>query len=420
MEATSNNAGGARRRNPAGQRYKNFVFTLNNYTEEEYTWITTTFPEWCTWLCVAKEVGESGTPHLQGACVLKKRTTRSTIARLEGFKRAWHHQMNGKPEHSLAYTSKQDKSPFVFGEFATRGQGRRNDLASTTKEILAGKNMAELAKEDVAHAVVIVKYHKGLQFLNNLVQVRRTEKPRVYWLHGPTGVGKTRIAHEFAQHMEIPADRQHIWISRGTFQWFDGYDGQPLAIMDDFRSKQLPNFAYLLRLLDRYDMAVPFKGGFTEWRPKVIIFTCPMSPDVCFERRKEHVPEDINQLNRRLTLVVDIPKELNDVERSNVLIDMARAGGFPVVVNWAEELAEDDVAAQMMVDLSHVTLAQPEYPCSEEERSLYEALSLEEKELVEMNEVSDVHSHDSSSENFFVPATLVPIEGDTSPESDSE
>jgi len=319
----------------------------------------------------------------------------------------------------LAYTSKQDPSPFIFGTFARAGQGKRTDLHDTTEQLLAGKSLADLAKESTSHAVVIVKYHKGLQFVKNLTEVRRTEKPLVYWLHGPTGVGKTRIAHEFAAHMGIPSDRQHIWISRGTFQWFDGYDGQPLAIMDDFRSKQLPNFAYLLRLLDRYDMAVPFKGGFTEWRPKVIIFTCPMSPDVCFERRKEHVPEDINQLNRRLTLVVDIPKVLNDVERENKLIDMARAGGFPVVLNWGEELAEDDVAAQMMVDLSHVTLAQPEYPCSEEERSLYEALSREEEDLVEMNEVSSVHSHDSSSPNFFVPATQVPFLGDTSPESDS-
>jgi len=324
--------------------------------------------------------------------------------------------MNGKPEDSLAYTSKQDTSPFIFGTFARAGQGKRTDLHDTTEQLLAGKSLADLAKESTSHAVVIVKYHKGLQFVKNLTQVRRTEKPLVYWLHGPTGVGKTRIAHEFAEYMGIPGDRQHIWISRGTFQWFDGYDGQTLAIMDDFRSKQLPNFAYLLRLLDRYDMAVPFKGGFTEWRPKVIIFTCPMSPDVCFEKRKEHVPEDINQLNRRLTMVVDIPVELSDVERRQQLERMAIAGGFPVVVSRD---SQESQAAQMLVDLSHVTLHQPEYPCSEEERSLYEALSLEEKDLVEMNEVSSVHSHDSSSPNFFVPATQLPLEGDTSPESDS-
>jgi len=36
--------------------YTKVVFTVNNWTEEEYTWITTQFINACKWLCVGKEI----------------------------------------------------------------------------------------------------------------------------------------------------------------------------------------------------------------------------------------------------------------------------------------------------------------------------------------------------------------------------
>lgn len=50
---------------------KNWCFTLNNYTEAELSSISSIVPEICTLAIVAKEVGESGTPHLQGFCAFK-------------------------------------------------------------------------------------------------------------------------------------------------------------------------------------------------------------------------------------------------------------------------------------------------------------------------------------------------------------
>ena len=48
--------------------------------------------------------------------------------------------------------------------------------------------------------------------------------------------------------------------------WFDGYDGQDTAIFDDFRASG-NRFSYILRLIDRYPMDVPVKGGFVYWNP---------------------------------------------------------------------------------------------------------------------------------------------------------
>lgn len=49
-----------------GPRVRNFVFTLPNYTDEEYNWFLTRHGN-PTWMIVAKEKCPStGTPHLQG------------------------------------------------------------------------------------------------------------------------------------------------------------------------------------------------------------------------------------------------------------------------------------------------------------------------------------------------------------------
>lgn len=55
-----------RQRNRTGERISRAVFTLNNYTPEEYSYLTEEFAPKCSWMVVAKEKGESGTLHLQG------------------------------------------------------------------------------------------------------------------------------------------------------------------------------------------------------------------------------------------------------------------------------------------------------------------------------------------------------------------
>lgn len=60
--------GGPIRRNQAGSRLSRFVFTLNNYTEEEVAFLKE-FGATTKWFVMGKEVGESGTLHLQGILI---------------------------------------------------------------------------------------------------------------------------------------------------------------------------------------------------------------------------------------------------------------------------------------------------------------------------------------------------------------
>lgn len=292
-------------RNQSGLRLRRFVFTLNNYTPDEYKWLTEVFPKWNpSWLIVAKEVGESGTLHLQGACILGKQVGFSTLKMWPGFRRAHVETMRGLPSASLAYCSKQDQNPFIFGDLPT--PGKRTDLHVAVEAIQDGESLRDMALGD--HGVAIVKFYKGLTMLRSLRSKPRdpSNPPKLYWVYGPTGSGKTRSCFEFGALIAGPSD---VWLSNGQCQWFDGYDGQRVAILDDFRAKGV-SFNFLLRLTDIYPFNVPFKGGFVNWAPDVIFFTAPHDIRTTFSTRFEHVPEDVRQLERRFTRSFLLPDDL--------------------------------------------------------------------------------------------------------------
>lgn len=242
------------------------------------------------WMIIAKEVGADGTPHLQGAFILNKQTAFSTVKKLPGLHRAHLEIMLGTPQDSLVYCSKQDAAPYVFGTLPT--PGKRTDLSYVTERVLDGESLHSLA-QDVQGAQCIVKFFKGLTVLRSCIRPDRTEAPKIFWLHGKTGTGKTRSSFELANRLG------DVWISAGGLQWFDGYDGQRSAIFDDFRAKHV-YFPFLLQLLDRYPLSVPIKGGFVKWTPELIFITTPGDPHETFATRKTYIPEDINQLIRRI------------------------------------------------------------------------------------------------------------------------
>jgi len=283
---------GGPRRNRNGTRYRRICFTVNNWTAQEYASLLLWKP---TWLVIGKEVGEGATPHLQGAAILGTQMSLSTIKKIPGLARAHIEPMMGTPQDSLVYCSKEDPIPHIHGVMPE--PGKRNDLLEAVESMRNGfstmRNFAD------THGATLARYPRGLTLIRSLYAEPRIEPPKVIWIFGPTGVGKTRAATDFAN-----AHYGGYWMSTGNLQWFDGYDGESVAIIDDFRGKHC-TFPFLLRLLDRYPFRVPIKGGFMEWVPKVIFITCPYSPSEVFEVRGKHLPEDVKQMERRITKIIE-------------------------------------------------------------------------------------------------------------------
>lgn len=294
-----------------GARATNFCWTLNNYTEEEVKQIKGAFcgdhPIRIVWLIFGKEIAPTtGTPHLQGACCIGRQVAFSTISRTwPGFKRVSMRIMGGTPLDSLSYCSKEDTNPFQYGVCPISEQGKRNDLVSAIERVLSGSSMRQIANSGDMEAVIsFVKHHKGLTLLRSATQHQRQEPPTVVWLYGHTGTGKTRAAIELGTFF----GPDEWWISAGGLQWFDGYDGQTVAILDDFRTKHC-EFSMLLRILDRYSLRVPFKGGFIDWLPRYIVVTAPMEPKFMYNLHRD---EDIKQLERRCTHIIHLQEEDKD------------------------------------------------------------------------------------------------------------
>ena len=265
---------------------KHWCFTLNNYTDEEQAKLQSLWAEKANdvqYLVFGREEGEEGTKHLQGYISFTKRKSFASAKRSISD-RAHVERTLGKPNQAADYCKKDAD----FEEYGTLpgGQGNRSDLAECVKAIKAGKSIRELADEFPG---TIIRYGNGIQRLRVLHRIERTGPPEIWTLWGKTGTGKTRRVWEFA-------DIDSLWVHPGD-RWFDGYDGHLAVLFDDFDGSWF-KLSYLLRLLDRYPMTVPIKGGFTYWVPRTIYITSNLPPKEWYKNAEE---EHRRALMRRLT-----------------------------------------------------------------------------------------------------------------------
>lgn len=101
-----------------------WVFTLNNYTDDEVNHLVTALEPATTYLVFGREVGESGTPHLQGFFQLKNSTRFNAVKQLVG-NRAWIAKAVGTTQQASDYCKKEGDFE-EFGDVPTE-QGNRTD-----------------------------------------------------------------------------------------------------------------------------------------------------------------------------------------------------------------------------------------------------------------------------------------------------
>lgn len=242
---------------------KKFVFTLNNYTRDEEIAIRNFITLKAIFSVIGHEVGDEGTPHLQGYVSMATRVRFSTIKRR--FPRIHLEKARGSDEQNLDYCTKQDKNPFIFGE--PDKKPTRSDLHTICKELAEGCPLNQAA---LNNPEVYVKYSSGLtKFAYHTQQPRSVDDPPMtIWIWGPSGTGKTRFVYD-----QMPHDQ--IYIKDDT-QWWDGYIQQSCVLVDDFDGRW--PFRNFLRLLDRYPYQAQVKGGYVVVNSGIIVITCEYSP----------------------------------------------------------------------------------------------------------------------------------------------
>lgn len=251
------------RRQQSNVKSKHWIWTLNNPTEAELAFLRSEGASMgeVEYLIFGHERGEGGTYHLQGYATFRNRK-RLTTVKSWGLTRAHLEIKRGSCKEASDYCKKDGE----FEEFGAlpRERGHRADLDAIQEKIKGGVSNAVIADE---HFSQWVQYRKSFEAYRALQVERRAGPPQVIVLEGKTGVGKTRFA------TDIGLQSGGYWICNDpTLQWFDGYQGQPVAIIDDFDGRKV-NYRFLLRLLDRYDLDVPIKGGYVAWVPRIIFLT---------------------------------------------------------------------------------------------------------------------------------------------------
>lgn len=258
-------------------KHRAYVFTLNNYTEEELDSIKELK---YNYIIIGDEIGENGTPHLQGYVNFSSSTSFNTIKK--ACPRGHIEVAYATPRQNYEYCSKQQ----IKYEDGTRPEpGKRSDLDKIKEYIHETEtpNMSDVI-DNIATSLQSIRLAETLL---KYKEKPRREKPQVSWYYGETGTGKTRQALE---------DYPNAYIKDNDNKWWEGYDAHETIVIDDLRHNTF-EFNQLLRILDRYPNRLECKGGSRQNLAKHIIITSPQDPQEMFSER---LSENIDQLIRRI------------------------------------------------------------------------------------------------------------------------
>lgn len=233
-------------------RFRNIVFTLNNYSEDEYNSILNN-TLW-SWVIIGKEMGESGTAHLQGYGVLSKQMSNGPI-KTNINNRMHYEARRGSHQQAKEYCKKD-------GQWEEKGvepkQGERTDIKKAA-ECIRSEGVKRCAEE---YPVEFIKYNRGLILYESLfIEPYNHDSVRGEWFVGPPGTGKSRDARARDVNAYIKAQNK----------WWDGYKGEETVILDDLDTGALGH--YLKIWADRYSCTGEVKGGTVQLRHKVFIVT---------------------------------------------------------------------------------------------------------------------------------------------------
>lgn len=267
-------------------RIRHWTGTLNNWSEAEYGMAKAAIVENCTWGIICKEIGKKkGQPHLHIGMSFPNARTMNGVKRLLGSNRwAKMYKVISTCEKYRTYCMK-DGDYWEHGTCPV-GQGTRQDLGQVREWIQQGETDQWIV-EHVAN-MQQVSYLKTLR----TYETRDKVKPTVYWFYGVSGSGKSHDAEHFDEE-------KTTWINHGDYKWFDGYEGQEIAIFDELRASQC-QFTWMLRLLDKYRLKVKVHHGFVDWTPKTIIITTNKRPE---ELWADRTGEEEFQLLRRIDVI---------------------------------------------------------------------------------------------------------------------
>ncbi len=285
---------------------RNFVFTINGERDRHadkkagedlcYTLKQLDNVRYFVFQC---ELGESGNPHIQGYFQLEHPQRLRAVVRMLGG-RAHVEPRRGNHEQARDYCRKEatrQAGPWEHGQPVDRA-GQRTDLDSlhaALDESLLRAGVSSASCEEPAdelggaqpggdehpsdpertlvrisseYFTPFLRYERSIRSYISLHSQHRSSFTHCYVYHGVTGSGKSHAAR-----INFPGA---YWFP-GSGLWFPGYDGQSTIVLDDFDASSFP-YRFLLRLCDKYELQLPYKGGHSECFATTVVVTANNHP----------------------------------------------------------------------------------------------------------------------------------------------
>lgn len=230
-------------------------------------------PEDAEYYVFGREVGESGTPHLQGYICLKEKKALAWMKKHIHPHAHWE-IARGTPQQASDYC-KKDGDFVEVGELP-QSNGSAGGAGNKRRWVEAFEN-AKLGKFDEIDPQIRIMYHRTLKQINTdhlLERAPLSGDLENLWYHGPPGSGKSRHAREQFSDIYLKA----------LNHWWDGYRGEDTVLIEEWELTSAKYLGHHLKIwADRYPFAPEIKGShLPKQRPKRIVITSNYSIDECF------------------------------------------------------------------------------------------------------------------------------------------
>lgn len=283
-EVAESNLGGGNTNPPPKKRIspsKMWCFTLNNYTSEEMAVMADLFRGInCEWI-IGKEVGEQGTPHLQGFVYFNAKGGTRPMEKVKNKRIHWE-KCKGTKEQNIIYCKKEGN--FIYGNKL---------MADWLKDI-------DIIKESKEYRVSLPKYNPWMGDILNIIS-KTPDYRHIYWYWEECGnTGKT----EFQKYIFTNYDRVVILggkssdMKNGIVDYYSKNKYLPKIILINLPRSTSTYISYsgLEEVKDMMFYSGKYEGGMIcGERPHMIIFANREPPEDKMSKDKFQVVEIINQ-----------------------------------------------------------------------------------------------------------------------------
>lgn len=263
-------------------KHKGYCFTINNPGAFDAIDLEQ-LRNHCSleYLVYGKEVGELGTPHIQGFVRFKSQVHFTAIKRI--LSRAHIEIQKGTSVQAAEYC-KKDGDFVEYGSLVVKKTAKEK-----WRDIVQWSETGEVEKIRDEYPDVYFLHRPKILSLRSAAPSILDELSNEWWV-GKTGTGKSsKLWRDYPDHY-----------SKQLNKWWDGYNGEHTVAIEEFNPESGKYLAHFVKVwADRYPFPAEIKGScLKRIRPLRVIILSNYTPEECFSNEN-----DLGPILRRFKVV---------------------------------------------------------------------------------------------------------------------